>query len=398
MTETSRETSIFAQGTPKPYRWYEGLRELKSLRAEWQAIEPSPKTVYSSYEWCLAFAEHLAISGSVRWLRICNREQTIAIVPMHWTRRFGLLRVVSLGTHSHLSLTDFPLNPEADVEQVAARIVDALNDPPERWDVLWWPRVLDSSGACEVVMAGLSRRAFISRAASCNCFDTTAPLDTLRSKFTSKLRQTLGKKQRKLTEEGEWKVVVADASTDNVFTAEQYEHFLALEASGWKGDAGTKTAIRLDHGTRDFYWELAAQRSSNFDTTITILEHCGRPIAGQFAVAVGGRRDVLKIGYDEACGRFSPGQVLLEEVLRRTCVAQKISVLSLVTNMPWHHPWRPDSKVTISVLLFRNRRHEAVYRYFLAAWEVSKLTFGSLRAMGHWVNRFFASARNSGSK
>ena len=54
--------------------------------------------------------------------------------------------------------------------------------------------------------------------------------------------------------------------------------------------------------------------------------------------------------------------------------------------------------MTISVLLFRNRRHEAVYRYFLAAWKVSKLTFGSLRAMGHWVNRFFASARNSGSK
>ena len=111
MTETSRETSIFAQGTPKPYRWYEGLRELKSLRAEWQAIEPSPKTVYSSYEWCLAFAEHLAISGSVRWLRICNREQTIAIVPMHWTRRFGLLRVVRSRDTLTFELDGFPPEP-----------------------------------------------------------------------------------------------------------------------------------------------------------------------------------------------------------------------------------------------------------------------------------------------
>jgi hypothetical protein len=140
---------------------------------------------------------------------------------------------------------------------------------------------------------------------------------------------------------------------------EAYDRFLGLETSGWKGAAGTGSAISLDPATRGFYAWLLNARHAGFATEVTLLHRESRPIAGHFSITVGSRRELLKIAYDESEAKFSPGQILLCEVLQSLSTTD-CDTVSLVTNMPWHQPWRPRPESTHGVLIYRKRwRHLA---------------------------------------
>lgn len=89
---------------------------------------------------------------------------------------------------------------------------------------------------------------------------------------------------------------------------EAFGTFLALEAAGWKGAAGTAIAC-LPRDAAYFHRLvelLAAQDAVLVDTLL--LD--GQPIAMGLLVESAGTRNFLKIAYDETQGRLSPGRAL----------------------------------------------------------------------------------------
>jgi hypothetical protein len=69
----------------------------------------------------------------------------------------------------------------------------------------------------------------------------------------------------------------------------------------------------------------------------------GACIAAQFCVTIGGAWYLLKIGYDEQYAKYSPGSLLLEDVLIRLCADREVNVANLASDASWHLNWNPRS-------------------------------------------------------
>ncbi len=96
--------------------------------------------------------------------------------------------------------------------------------------------------------------------------------------------------------------------------AEQVDAFLALEAAGWKGAAGT--AMRTDPGAAAFLHEAAAGLARAGRLELWRLEAGTTAVARQVHLVAGRTVFHLKTTYDERWARCSPGLQLELDVLR----------------------------------------------------------------------------------
>ena len=90
--------------------------------------------------------------------------------------------------------------------------------------------------------------------------------------------------------------------------------FLALEASGWKGRAGT--AARTDDAVRSFMEQAVAELAREQKAQVARLTLAGQPIAALVILRSGDTAWCWKIAYDEAYARASPGVQLILEATR----------------------------------------------------------------------------------
>jgi CelD/BcsL family acetyltransferase involved in cellulose biosynthesis len=128
---------------------------------------------------------------------------------------------------------------------------------------------------------------------------------------SSGLRQQVGRRRRTLEREGSlaFRTVTGGPTLDRDIDA-----FLALEAAGWKGKAGT--AILSDASTERLYRDFARVAATEGWLRLHLLELDGAVIAASYDCAFADRAYLLKTTFSEAHGRLSPGLVLLADVLR----------------------------------------------------------------------------------
>lgn len=95
---------------------------------------------------------------------------------------------------------------------------------------------------------------------------------------------------------------------------EALPQFLALEAAGWKGAAGTAIA-RLPQA-QAYFDSLAAQFAATDALQLDMLLLDGQPLAMGLLIESAGTRHFLKIAYDETQARHSPGRALTIAMLQ----------------------------------------------------------------------------------
>jgi CelD/BcsL family acetyltransferase involved in cellulose biosynthesis len=90
-----------------------------------------------------------------------------------------------------------------------------------------------------------------------------------------------------------------------------FEQYLALEAKGWKGRAGT--ALLSDANDAAVARAMIAALARDGAASIFSLELDDRPVSMQVVLRAGAIAFTWKTTYDEAFGDFSPGMLLLED-------------------------------------------------------------------------------------
>ena len=124
------------------------------------------------------------------------------------------------------------------------------------------------------------------------------------------LEQTIGTKRfreynrlhRRLAETGQVDFILARTSAD---VAAALQQFLALEAQGWKGTAGT--ALVQTPALRRFAETAIDMLARQGQVMVAELQLGGQVIAAIVALQSGGSVWTWKIAYDEHLARFSPG-------------------------------------------------------------------------------------------
>lgn len=125
------------------------------------------------------------------------------------------------------------------------------------------------------------------------------------------LRKNMRRRERQLDELGAVRLEVPDEG-------EQLDRLLSegfeLESSGWKRAQGT--AITSEPRVERFYRAIAEWAAARGTLRLFFLRSGERSVAFDMGLCDGGRLYVLKGGFDPAFARFSPGQLLIWQVLQ----------------------------------------------------------------------------------
>lgn len=133
------------------------------------------------------------------------------------------------------------------------------------------------------------------------------------SALSKNLRGTVRRCRRRLADRGEVTVEIAGEPSDLAWALEEG---FRLEASGWKGEAGTAIASRPE--TRSFYRQVSTWAAEAGILCLGFLRVDGEAVAFTLGLESNGRHYLLKPGHDAALGSFGPGTVLTAAMVERT--------------------------------------------------------------------------------
>lgn len=163
-------------------------------------------------------------------------------------------------------------------------------------------------------------------------------------------RKRLRRENRRLAELGE---VTAEFYAGADADPEMLERFVRIEASGWKGEAGS--AIASQESLMAFYRALCRRLYDRGVLEWHFLRAGGRELAGHLVVRSGRGIAFCKIGYDESFAWYSPGVMLLERALERAFRDAETAEANFLTDRSWHDSWQPEKRSHYRIRIYPHR-------------------------------------------
>ena len=327
------------------------------------AAQLRPPQFFHAYDWYAAFFAHLRPAGEpIGVIELQDAGRCVGLLPYHLRRiRAGGIPawVLSLPDSPHLIVSDALLAPDLPALAAWRALRRCLARTRLPWHALRLGPVREDSNAMRFAQ-GLGGAALVRPGGASCYFDATEAYPALNARFAGALRKNVRKGQRRLEQHGPVEFLCIGPGDARLSWA--FERFLALEASGWKGERGEGSAIALSDGVSNFYRDLICTPAESLAAEIRLLCVAGEPIAGQFATVCGSTRSVHKIAYDESFEHASPGTVLMAHTVEHSCQDPALTTLSLVTDMPWMRDWATARAALYDVWVPRNRLLGALAR------------------------------------
>ena len=277
----------------------------------WAALVPFASEANAFAEpWFAVASAHLAGSDRVRWLIVHAGSELIGLLPVAIAPRYGRLPVAVVENHLHYhSFLGTPLVRVGQEALFWSAILDTLDA------ARWAKGLLHLSAICQdgPVHRGLAAAAAL-KGRPCDIVHRheRALLDS-RLDRQAYYERTVRKKKRKELNRLEQRLAELGPVTTRHFAAgddlaDWTEAFLTLEASGWKGAAGS--ALVRHPNTAAFFRTALAGAHAAGRLDLIRMDLAGRPIAMLVNFLTPPGAFSFKIAYDEAYARYSPGVLL----------------------------------------------------------------------------------------
>jgi CelD/BcsL family acetyltransferase involved in cellulose biosynthesis len=311
------------------------------------AALPDPR-FYQHPDWLLAAGEHL-LDRPLSLALVSRGADLVALIP--WQSRVQRRRLHA-PAHDHLSLGDILVHPELASAHQAPALIHTLDRALSMaGQTLWdWQigNVPNRSALSRIVpdqqsATGLWQRRQTRQSAWFDLTEGPPPQN-------GKLRRNLRRLRSRLHEAGRVSMQWVDRQED---LPAALDHFLGLEASGWKGAPGQATAIAGHPDLTRFYRQLARPRFDGLQPVITLSWLDDQCVAAQFGLLTGSCLSILKIAYSEAYSDCSPGSLLLQDTAE-IAISRGLSTLSLVTAPAWAARWHPHTEPVWHVTRYTN--------------------------------------------
>jgi CelD/BcsL family acetyltransferase involved in cellulose biosynthesis len=309
----------------------------------WNLIAEEANSPMHQYAWVKACTDAFVNGGELQ-LIVVGTDQPSALGPLIMRGR-PLNRMECLGVDELYEPTDFPhLNPESLTSLVNALV--KLRRP------LLLRRILADSPVLTALRTEFkSRGLLITRPATGYPW---IPLDeswkTPEEKLSASRRSSCRRARRKAHSLGPIDYEVLSPTPDKLTPL--LEESFRLEAAGWKGRTGS--ALLSDSNRRQFYEKYASMASAKGILRLCFMRIGGTGAATQIAVESGGRFWLLKVGYDEAFARCSPGHLLMIETLRYAAERGLQTFEFLGSAEPWTSVWTTQVRPCLSVWAYPN--------------------------------------------
>jgi len=324
---------------------HRGVEGLERIRQIWKSIAADAEQTgfHHQYAWYASYARHLEDEPqSLLFAVVFQGSQAVAILPLKYCppKVDGGLRVLQLPMHPHLALADAIVRRGGDYAEIIKCALRGLRrSEAHKWDMVLFPEVLSGSFINQALQKRAGFLIACDVARSSHSIRNTAGYAAISARWSGKLRRDLRRKRRRAEASGELIYRSVEAPDE---LEEAFQEFLAVEGSGWKGSAGTRSAIECKAELVDFYNDLMRTRSTTMRCVINLLYLGGICIAAEFCLYHGGVLSLLKIGFLETHADVSPGNLLLDSVLRDWCERPETRAIGLVGDASWQRSWRPE--------------------------------------------------------
>jgi CelD/BcsL family acetyltransferase involved in cellulose biosynthesis len=272
------------------------------VAGEWEELaERTGAPPWLRARWVSAWWEAFG-KNELELVALRREGRLAALIPLE---RRG--RAVSSPTNWHTP--DFRLT--ADDDEARKALVDALYSLGRRRVSLGFIDRVDAD-TCRRAADAKGYRMLERTLESPPYLRTDGDSDAYEASLDRHVMSETRRRRRRLSEQGE---LTFDVQDGRERLEALLEEGFRVEASGWKGEAGT--AILSQEQTRRFYTEIARWCAEQGWLRLAFLRLDGRPIAFQYLIEYDGVLSQLKGGFDEAYRKFAPGTLLLQDVIAR---------------------------------------------------------------------------------
>ena len=285
------------------------LAGLAGVAAEWRAlarraVEPN---VFYEPAFALAAAPALAPDAGAVLVRAAGQQQLIGLFPCRIEpRRYGVRLPLLAGWAHQYGPLGTPLVDADALHPAVTAFLDHVADDPKLPKLLRMPYQVEDGPVAMALVAAIAQRGGRTarferhqRALLAPAKDRAGYLDAALGR---KKRKELGRQRRRLDEAGGLQLTFAGTPAE---AAEALADFLALEARGWKGAAGTAAA--QSDAIRRFMESAVAGLAAQGQARVARLLQAGRTIAAGVLLTSGRGAWFWKIAHDEDAARASPG-------------------------------------------------------------------------------------------
>lgn len=274
------------------------------LAEAWEALAAHESTPFTAHAWFAAWWGAFGAGLQLRVLALWDAQELVAVYPLcargrNWS--------AIANVHSPL------FAPLARDRRALAQISDAaVRLASGRLGIESLPRDSPETKALEDAAARRRARTIATPLHTSPIVETDGELAAWRSATRHRWGAPLERFRRKMAREhdAEFRLVAVPGDLD----AELRRGF-AVEASGWKGDAGT--AILSAPETERFYRQVARAAQARDELRLSWIALDGELVAFDLTLLRGGRLYLLKTGFDERHRRLAPGLVLRLSVIER---------------------------------------------------------------------------------
>jgi len=347
---------------------HRGLSGLAAVRERWQRLTSGLKhpEFFHLHGWQEASVRNLdPAPEALLVLELQRDDVSTGFVPLRpeSVEILGVrLSVLALPRHTQAPLADLVLRDSERLAEYLEPVRARLAEARVPWDAIHLCALPAGSTAIEptalrdspLPSLGVWRTRF-------NVVPCEEPFEAISGRWSKNFRGNLRKARNKLQAAGTVRHVTTSDEGDFETCLSQ---FLEVEASGWKGGQGQGSAIALDPSRAEFYRSLGRGVGPEATCEVNLLLLDDLCIAGQFCLVCGDTVNVLKIGYREEHARLAPGNMLMEQLLRRGAESALVRKVSFVSDSEWHRDWRPESRDVFDVWIFnRTPRGRAAFAW-----------------------------------
>jgi len=293
------------------------LAALDGNVAEWRALAVRALEPNVFYEPAFALAAARAfgcdVGAGLVWAP-AESSRLLGFFPARIERRrYGLSLPVLVGWTHPFGPLGTPLVDRDEGAAVISAWLDHVAASPDLPSLLLMPCLPEHGPLAQAFDAAVARRGGTCVAFNRHRRALLAPPRSagryLDAAIGPKKRKELRRQRKRLAELGTVASTIVRAAPE---VTAALGDFLALEASGWKGRAGT--AASADAGTRSFMQNAVAGLALEGKARLARLLAGGHPIAAIVTLSSGSTAWCWKIAYDESFARFSPGVQLLSDL------------------------------------------------------------------------------------
>jgi CelD/BcsL family acetyltransferase involved in cellulose biosynthesis len=292
------------------------LAGLAGMAAEWRALarRAAEPNVFYEPAFALAAAPALGPDAGAILVRAIEPRRLIGLFPCRIEpRRYGIRLPLLMGwTHPYAPLGTPLIDREA-LQPAVAAFLDHVADDDALPKLLLMPELVEDGPVAAALGEAVAQRG--GRAAGFGRHrrallvpgeDRAGYLDAALGR---KKRKELDRQRRRLDEAGGLDFTLTCESAE---VAHAIVEFLALEARGWKGAAGTAAAQTA--AIRQFVAAAVGGLAREGQAHVARLLHDGRAIAAGVLLRSGQGAWFWKIAYDERAARASPGVQLTRDL------------------------------------------------------------------------------------